>query len=137
MSEIRENKEVLNHLFQELGQAIVPALPLHWERVVAGFFIEAESGITHFQLFFLEGKADDYVDVVKESWDTDRYDDAIVDSEDICRKMHTVCAEAGDDWSSMTFMVEKNGNYHTDFSYEAIDSYDMHYVLVWQSRYLI
>lgn len=136
MSDIREDEKTLNGMFQELGNVIVPSLPSEWLKIVAGYFIETESKVSHFQLFVLNENGDDYLDLVKESWESDKYDDAIVDAEDVCKKIYEICCKVGDDWSMMTFVVERDGAYNVDYSYEPIRSYDAHYLLDWQSSYL-
>ncbi|KAI4447210.1 hypothetical protein C823_001729 [Eubacterium plexicaudatum ASF492] len=136
MSDIREDKNTLNGMFQELSNVIVPSLPAEWIKIVAGYFIETESKVSHFQLFVLNENDDDYLDLVKESWESDKYDNAIVDAEDVCKKIHEICCKVGDDWSMMTFVVECDGAYNVDYSYEPIKSYDARYLLDWQSSYL-
>lgn len=92
MSDIRENKQKLNYLMQKIGNTILPVLDESWEKVVVGYFIE-DSGVTHLQLFVLNTDEDDYSDLIKLSWDIDRYDSAIIDLEDLCEELHTLCEE--------------------------------------------
>lgn len=135
MAGIREEKSILNTMIQELGSVIVPSLSFEWIKIVVGFFIE-ETKVSHFQLFVLNANADDYQDIVKESWDTEKYDDAIADAEDVCKKIHEFCCKVGDNWSMMTFVAECDGTYNIDYSYEVIRSFDARFLLDWQSSYL-
>ncbi len=137
MLDIREDKNALNRMLQKLGNVIVPSLSSEWVKIVAGYFIEEETKISHFQLFVLNVNNDDYLDIVKESWESERYDDAIVDAQDVCRRIYEFCCKAGDNWSMMTFVVGRDGAYNVDYSYEPIRSYDARYLLDWQSSYLV
>lgn len=135
MSDIRENKQELNRLMQKIGNTILPVLDENWEKVVVGYFIEITE-VTHLQFFVLNTDADDYSDLVKSSWDTDRYDDAIVDLEDLCKELHTFCKEANDSWTSFNYVLERDGSYNADYGYDAIDNYDSRFIMDWQSKYL-
>ena len=84
MSDIRENKQALNNLMQKIGNAVLPVLENGWKKVVIGYFIEI-SNVTHLQFFVLNKEEDDYSDLVKLSWDTERYNDAIINIEDLCK----------------------------------------------------
>lgn len=135
MSDIRENKQKLNCLMQKIGNTILPVLDENWEKVVVGYFIE-DSGVTHFQFFVLNTDEDDYSDLVKLSWDTDRYDDAIVALEDLCKELHTLCEEVDDSWTSLSYVLEGDGSYNADYGYDAIENYDSRFIMDWQSKYL-
>lgn len=135
MSDIRENKQKLNCLMQKIGNTILPVLDENWEKVVVGYFIE-DSGVTHLQFFVLNTDEDDYSDLVKLSWDTDRYDDAIVDLEDLCKELHTLCEEVNDSWTSLSYVLEGDGSYNADYGYDAIENYDSRFIMDWKSKYL-
>jgi len=135
MSDIRENKQKLNCLMQKIGNTILPVLDENWEKVVVGYFIE-DSGVTHLQFFVLNTDEDDYSDLVKLSWDTDRYDDAIVDLEDLCKELHSLCEEVKDSWTSLSYVLEGDGSYNADYGYDAIENYDSRFIMDWQSKYL-
>lgn len=135
MSDIRENKQELNSIMQKIGNAILPVLDENWEKVVVGHFVE-ENGVTHLQFFVLNTDADDYYDLVKLSWDIDRYDDRIVDLEDLCKELRILCEEVNDFWTSFTYVLEGDGSYNADYEYDAIDNYDSRFIMDWQSKYL-
>ena len=135
MSDIRENKQKLNCLMQKIGNTILPVLDENWEKVVVGYFIE-DSGVTHLQFFVLNTDEADYSDLVKLSWDTDRYDDAIVDLEDLCKELHTLCEEVNDSWTSLSYVLEGDGSYNADYGYDAIENYDSRFIMDWKSKYL-
>ena len=135
MSEIRENKQELNSIMQKIGNTILPVLDENWEKVVVGYFVE-DNGVTHLQFFVLNTDADDYSDLVKLSWDTDLYDDAIVDLEDLCKELRILCEGANDSWTSFTYVLEGDGSYNADYEYDAIDNYDSRFIMDWQSKYL-
>ena len=135
MLDIRENKQELNSIMQKIGNTILPVLDENWEKVVIGYFVE-DNGVTHLQFFVLNTDADDYSDLVKLSWDTDLYDDAIVDLEDLCKELRILCEEANDSWTSFTYVLEGDGSYNADYEYDAIDNYDSRFIMDWQSKYL-
>lgn len=135
MTDIRENKQELNSIMQKIGNTILPVLDENWEKVVVGYFVE-DNGVTHLQFFVLNTDADDYSDLVKLSWDTDLYDDAIVDLEDLCKELRILCEEASDSWTSFTYVLEGDGSYNADYEYDAIDNYDSRFIMDWQSKYL-
>ena len=135
MSDIRENKQELNNIMQKIGNTILPVLDENWEKIVVGYFIEG-NGVTHLQFFVLNTDADDYSDLVKLSWDTDRYDDAIVDLEDIFKELHTLCENVNDSWTTFTYVLEGDGSYNANYGYDAIESYDSRFIMDWQSKYL-
>ena len=135
MSDIRENKQKLNSIMQKIGNTILPVLDENWEKVVVGYFVE-ENGVTHLQFFVLNTDADDYSDLVKLSWDIDRYDDAIVELEDVCKELRILCGEVNDSWTSFTYVLGGDGSYNADYEYDAIDNYDSRFIMDWQSKYL-
>ena len=135
MSDIRENKQELNRIMQKIGNTILPVLDENWEKVVVGYFVE-DNGVTHLQFFVLNTDADDYSDLVKLSWDTDLYDDAIVDLEDLCKELRILCEGANDSWTQFTYVLEGDGSYNADYEYDAIDNYDSRFIMDWQSKYL-
>ena len=135
MSDIRENKQALNNLMQKIGNAVLPVLENGWEKVVIGYFIEI-SNVTHLQFFVLNKDEDDYSDLVKLSWDTERYDDAIINIEDLCKELHTLCKQVNDSWTSFSYILEGDGTYNVDYGYDDIESYDSRFIMEWQSKYL-
>ena len=130
-----EHKQELNQLMQKIGNAILPVLDRNWEKVVIGYFMET-SRVTHLQLFVLNDDRDDYTDLVKLSWDDDRYDDAIIKIEDLFKQLHGLFEEAKDSWTSVSYVLESDGSYNADYGHEAIDCYDSSFIMDWQSRYL-
>ena len=123
MSDIRENKQALNNLMQKIGNAVLPVLENGWEKVVIGYFIEI-SNVTHLQF------------LVKLSWDTERYDNAIINIEDLCKELHTLCKQVNDSWTSFSYILEGDGTYNADYGYDDIESYDSRFIMEWQSKYL-
>ena len=130
-----ENKQALNNLMQKIGNAVLPVLENGWEKVVIGYFIEI-SNVTHLQFFVLNKDEDDYSDLVKLSWDTERYDDAIINIEDLCKELHTLCKQVNDSWTSFSYILEGDGTYNADYGYDDIESYDSRFIMEWQSKYL-
>lgn len=135
MTDIRENRQELNQLMQKIGNAILPVLDRSWEKVAIGYFIEA-SGVTHLQFYVLNAGADDYADLIKQSWDNDRYDDAIIDIEDLCKELHNLCVSVNDSWTSISYVLESDGSYNADYGYDVIENYDSRFIMDWQSKYL-
>lgn len=135
MSGIRENKQELNQLMQKIGNRILSVMDDNWEKAVIGYFIET-SGVIHLQFFALNIDDDDYADLVKLSWDNDRYDDAILDLEDLCEELHCLCKDVNDSWTSISYVLERDGSYNADYGYDAIEDYDSRFILDWQSKYL-
>lgn len=135
MSDIRENKQDLNCMMQKIGNTILPVLDENWEKAVLGYFVE-DNGVTHLQFFVLNTDADDYSDLVKLSWDTEQYDDAIVDLEGLCKELRILCEEVNDSWTSLTYVLERDGSYNADYEYDVIENYDSRFIMDWQSKYL-
>ncbi|WKY49025.1 DUF600 family protein [Eubacteriaceae bacterium ES3] len=135
MSNIRENEQELNQLMQRIGNSILPVLDKSWVKAVVGYFIET-SGVTHLQVFALNAGSDDYSDLVKLSWDDDKYDDAIIDIVDLCKELHSLCEAVNDPWTSISYVLESDGSYNADYGYEAINNYDSRFIMNWQSKYL-
>lgn len=135
MTDIRENKQELNCIMQKIGNTILPVLDENWVKAIVGYFVEG-TGVTHLQFFVLNTDSDDYSDMVKLSWDTDRYDDAIVDLEDLCKELRILCEKVKDSWTSFTYVLEGDGSYNADYEYDEIDNYDSRFIMDWQSKYL-
>lgn len=135
MTETAQSNYDYSTACQKLGNVIVRAVDPKWVHIVAGFFVEAESDVNHFQLFVLNAGADDYEDITAASWNNADYDDTIIEAQ-------TICAELYKDrhgimrWTSLTFLLERDGSYRIEFGYEPITSYSGQYLLDWQSRYL-
>ena len=136
MSNIRENKQQLQQQIQALGNAAASALPDNWERVVVGFFLSGEKLVTHLQFHVMTTTSDDYIDLMNASWDTDAYDGAISEIQQICKKIRSICVAARDSWMSMTFCMMADGSFNIDYDYDAIERYDPAFIMMWQSQYL-
>lgn len=131
----KENRNEMNQLIQNIGNAVFSVREPNWEKSVVGYFIES-SGISHLQFFELDADNEDYINLMELSWESDRYDNAIVDIEENCEKLHEFCSMSRDAWTSISFSVESNGAYNIDYGYEPIKTYDSQYILQWQSKYL-
>lgn len=136
MAYIRENKQKIQELLADIGQATFSMAPKDWTRAVVGYFLEGENEIPHQQIHIFSRAEDDYVDMMEKSWECDDYDDVILDLGIMCRKLHELCAEAGDGWQMMTFQLSRNGRFNVDYSYDPIEDYDARFILGWQGRYL-
>lgn len=135
MAEKKQDKYDLSGIWQGLGNAIVPVLKDNWLRVIVGYFVEDEAETSHLQIFVLNADADDYEDLTLASWDHTDYDDAILNAQDICGQLRTSLRETSP-WTSLTFVLERNGTYRVEFGYEPIKDYSSMFLLDWQSRYL-
>lgn len=135
MTETVQNNYDYSDACQKLGNIFVRVVDPKWVHIVAGFFVEAESEINHFQLFVLKSDADDYEDITAASWENADYDDAILDAQRICAELYK-CKHGVMRWTSLTFLLERDGSYRIEFGYEPIISYSGQYLLDWQSRYL-
>ena len=136
MAEIHENKLKLQKLILSLGSAMAQAFPPLWTRAVVGYFIVGEEQFSRLQFHIKSNNEDDYLDIMKLAWDTQEYDDAIQDIQDVCKEMRELCAAAGDSWTSMTAVLQREGYFDVEYSYETIDNYDAMFILDWQSEYL-
>lgn len=129
-----ENKKEIESLFQKLGNTIVPVLSNDFEKAVIGYFMDA-ADISHCQ-FYIKNMGEDYVDVVKLAWDEDKYDDVILDSQDICKEIYDICKKSNSQWTFMTYTIENDYSFNVDFGYETIEDYDAYYIRDWQAEYL-
>ena len=136
MNNVRENKQELQAVIQALGNAAASVLPEDWEHVVVGYFIAGENNVSHLQFHTITASSDDYIDLMDESWDYDEFDDAIIEVQQICKKLRSVCSAANDNWTAMTFSMMADGTFNIDYSYDAIRGYDSTFILKWQSQYL-
>lgn len=137
MTLIKEDKKKIEKLMQTIGNAIISVLPSDWNHVVIGYFIERPINVSHTQILYRTLHSDDYIDVVKASWDIEKYDDAIIEISDSCKELHSICATSGDDWSTMSFALERDGTFNIDYSYEPINKYNSLFILNWKSKYLV
>ncbi len=137
MNDVRENKQELQAVIQTLGNVAASILPKDWERVVVGYFITGESNISHLQFHVITTSSDDYVDLLNESWDSDEFDDAIIEIQQCCKKIRSICSAAKDSWTAMTFGMMADSTFNIDYAYDEIRDYDASFILKWQSQYLI
>ena len=136
MNDVRENKQELQGVIQALGNVIASILPENWERVVVGYFIAGENSVSHLQFHTITTSSDDYIDLMDESWDTDDFDDAIIEVQQYCKKLKSICYIANDNWTAMTFSIMADGTFNIDYVYDVIEDYDSTFILKWQSQYL-
>lgn len=136
MNNIREDKKVIQGIVQALGNTIVSVLPDSWSKVVLGYFVVGDSQVSHLQFHVITAVSDDYVDLMEESWDSDEFDDAIIEVQRLCREMRNICAESMDRWTALTFSMRADGSFDIDYSYDEIADYDAQFILKWQSQYL-
>ena len=137
MSDVRENKQNLQTAIQSLGNAIARILPEDWERVVVGYFIVGENNVPHIQFHVITMSSDDYSDLMAISWDSDEFDDEIIEVQQLCETLRRICSVANDNWSTMTFSMIADGTFNVDYDYDVIDKYDPAFILNWQSQHLI
>lgn len=137
MYDVRENKQKLQASVQALGNTIASVLPKDWERVVVGYFIAGENDVSHLQFHVITISSDDYIDLMNESWDSCEYDYAIIEIQQICKKIRSICSAANDRWTAMTFSMMANGAFNIDYVYDVIEDYNSSFILNWQSQYLI
>lgn len=136
MDRIREDKQQLQSIISAMGNTIASAMPDGWYKTVMGYFVAGENQTEHLQLHTITDTSDDYIDVVKESWDVDEYDDAIIELQKLGRQMRELCIKAYDNWNSVTFILHANGTFNMDYDYREIKEYDSRFVMSWQSQYL-
>lgn len=136
MAEIREDKKALQAQLEKIGGTIAGVMPERWVRIVLGYFVEAETQISHLQIWFLQAGDDDYTDLQALAWQEDGYDDAIVDTSDLCDALRSFCAKAGDCWNIMTMTIRRDGSFEVEYSYDAIPDFNARVIRDWQSQYL-
>lgn len=136
MNDVRENKQELQATIQALGNVAVSVLPKDWERVVVGYFIAGENNVSHLQFHTITTSSDDYIDLMGESWDSDEFDDAIIEVQQLCKKLKSICYAVNDNWTAMTFSVMVDGTFNIDYTYDVIENFDSTFILKWQSQYL-
>ena len=137
MNDVRENRQELQAAIQALGNAAAGILPRVWERVVVGYFIAGEKKISHLQFHAITASSGDYVDLMDASWNSDEFDDAVVEIQQCCKAIRRICCAAKDCWTAMTFSMTANGEFNIDYAYDAIGAYDPSFILSWQSQHLI
>lgn len=133
---IHADPKKLDALFQKLADTLSEVLPTFWTRVVAGYFIESGTGFTHQQIFFTGVAQEDWLDLVELAFRSDEYDDAVLTAGDVFGEVHRLCAWSGDNWTGMTFTLDRDGSFCADYSYEPLTDYGRSFILQWQSRYL-
>lgn len=136
MNDVREHKKELHAAIQALGNAAASVVSKDWKRVVVGYFIAGENNVSHLQFHTITTSSDDYIDLMDESWDSDELDDAIIEVQQFCKKIKSICFAANDDWTAMTFTILANGIFNIDYAYDVIEDYDSTFILKWQSQYL-
>lgn len=136
MNDVRENKQELQATIQALGNVAVSVLPKGWERVVVGYFITGENNVSHLQFHTITTSSDDYIDLMDESWDSDAFDDTIIEVQQLCKKLKSISYVANDNWTAMTFAMMADGTFNIDYTYDVIEDYDSTFILKWQSQYL-
>ena len=137
MNDVREHKQELQAVIQALGNAAVSILPKDWERVVVGYFVAGENNISHLQFHKITTSSDDYIDLMDESWNSDEFDDALIEVQKYCKKIRSICSAANDNWTTMTFSMMADGTFNIDYAYDVIKNYNSSFILNWQSQYLI
>lgn len=137
MKNIREDSALIQNTFQHIGMKIAQIIPDKWERVVYGFFLSGADRIKHQQIWAILDGNDDYTNLMQEYWEDDVFLAGIELLEEICSELQRNCRLAHDDWSEMSFSMLPNGEFSVDFGYEKINDYSAHYVIEWQSQYLV
>ncbi len=136
MNNIHEDKQQLQNIIQRIGNSIAIILPTAWCKVVMGYFIAGENQVSHFQLYVTTDFSDGYIDLMEESWNSDEFDDVIIEIQQLCKKIRKICISANDCWTVMTFCMQADGSFSIDYGYEPIKEYNSKYILTWQSQYL-
>ena len=131
---VREDKEKMQALLTEIAGALMKILPENWDRVTVGYFLTGEDRTSRMQVIASAGREE--TDLMEKAWKQRSMRGSLRAAEDAAHRLHEHCAAAGDDWSEMTFVLKRSGDFTTDYRYEPIAAYDGAFILDWQSRAL-
>lgn len=132
---IRENPEALLELYTEIANWTTGELPRDWTNVGIGFAIDSREFET-FLVYYSTDQGKTYRDFVEESFDFDDPAEGLFEAKELCQKLHALCKKHGDSWSQFALVVNRQGDFQADFSYEPIETFTKLHLQLWRGRYL-
>ena len=132
---IRENKEEMAAMYTDIANNVVGELPQNWTKVAVSFAIENQEFET-FLVYYSEDHGKTYRNFVEEAFEFDEPAEGLFEAQESCQKLHALCKRHGDNWTQFTLVVDRQGDFTADFTYEPIETFTRLHLQVWRGRYL-
>lgn len=132
---IRENKEKMEELFAYIANQTAGELPENWTALGIGFAIDIQ-GFETFLVYYSDDHGRTYRDFMEESFEYDEPAVGLFEAKEACQKLHELCKSHGDNWTQLALVLNKQGDFTADFSYEPIESFSRLHLQLWRGRYL-
>ena len=132
---IRENNEKMEVLFTRIASQTAGELPENWTNLGIGFAIDTR-GFETFLVYYSDDQGKTYRDFMEESFEYDEPAVGLFDAKESCQELHKLCKSHGDNWTQFALVLNNQGNFAADFSYEPIELFSRLHLQLWRGRYL-
>lgn len=135
MGIIRENRDELSRLYEQLVNQVVKELPLEWTNCCIGFFVDARQRES-LQVYLSCNEGKIWHDFMEDVFSAEDIMEGIFDCKETCRELYTLCSKAGDKWTGFTLIVDKMGGFSAEFDYTELDEFNSFRKKMWIGKYL-
>ena len=125
MLELKENKSVMDEKIKKvLNDTVNCLMGKKFKKIILGVVVDKDNGnFFNDELFYLDTN-EKYVYVNKISWEektNSELDDLLDILQHSILDVMNYCYKYDDKWDSMTIVIEENGKFDVNFSYEPTD----------------
>lgn len=135
MAYVKENKNALAQLYNRIGNCLAAELPEGWTHVCLGFFVD-KSAHEEMLIFVSDDDGNAWHDFMDDVFAADDIMVGIFDCKEFCQELYELCAKAGDKWASFTLMMDAEGHFKAEFSYDSFDKLTPVIKAMWMGEYL-
>jgi hypothetical protein len=94
-----------------------------------------EDDIPILQLWYRKVGSEDYADFMDELWESDEDDSSMPQIQAACERLHALCKQSRDDWTSFTFTLSSRGEFKSEFGYDPIRETGRRFFLEWRTKH--
>lgn len=135
MAFIKENKSALEALYSQIGNQLVAELPDGWTHVCLGFFVDKQ-GQEEMLIYTSQDDGRHWHDFMDDVFESEEIMVGVFDCKDSCQELYALCTKVGDRWSNFTMIIETEGHFRVDYSYDPIEKITPLVKSTWIGEYM-
>ena len=135
MAYIKENKAALAALYNRIGNHLAAELPNGWTHVCLGFFVD-KHGHEEMLIYTTQDEGKQWYDFMDVVFASDDIMVGVFDCKERCQELYELCAKAGDKWSNFTLIIDAEGRFKAEYSYDPLEKMSPVINAMWIGEYL-
>lgn len=135
MAYIKEDRKELARLYSLIGNHLAAELPEGWTHVCLGFFVD-KRGHEEMLIFVSRDAGNHWHDFMDDVFAADAIMEGVFDCKECCQALHELCTKTGDKWTSFTLIMDAEGHFRAEYSYDECDRITPAVKAMWMGEYL-